>query len=265
MSDQDKNIFQGGNDQTPSANTPSVNTDAASTLLAQFKNERGEQKYKTVEDALNALAHSQNFISTLVNEKRELESKFNEIKPVADKVVQLENTVSELLNKGTAQPPAGITEEQIATHIERTLTQREQQQIAQNNIKSVVATLRETLGDDAEKTFYGKAEELGMTKAEINALAARTPKAVLKMLGIEDRKIVQSGSPPNTSSINTTSLEPNKQTFITRNSKKLSVGATTQELHEESANARRMVDELHSQGKSIDDLTKPSVYFKTFR
>lgn len=269
MSDQDNNNIFGGKPD-PAVNTENQNNssnDPLADLLSSIKNEKGEQKYKSVADALVGLQNAQNFIQTLRTEKEQLASELNQVKPVADKVVQLENTVQELLNKGvqSANTPAGLTEEQIAQQVERTLTQREQKIIATNNTQFVVDTLKEAFGNEAETTFYSRAEELGLSKAEINQLAARTPKAVLKMLGIEDKQAPRKGTPVNTSTVNTAGLEPNKQTNIGRNTKRVTVGATTHELHEESLRARQMVEELHSKGMSIDDLTKPSVYFKTFR
>jgi hypothetical protein len=100
---------------------------------------------------------------------------------------------------------------------------------------------------------------------EINTLASRTPKAALRMLGLEGVTQTQttSGSPAGT--VNTTEFNPNTQSYIGRNARKLEVGATAQELNEEAAMARKMVQELEQRGMSIDDLTKPSNYFKLFK
>lgn len=267
MSDQDNSIFNGNQDngnQQQTQQTPSVDN-SLNDLLGSIKNEKGEQKYKTVQEALIGLQNAQQFITTLRTEKATIEAQLNEVLPVANKVTQLEQTVNELLNGNKAQPTNGVSEEQIARYVEQTLSQREQQQVAKTNLTTVVDTLKQVLGDEAETTFYARAGELGFSKAEINQLAARTPKAVLKMLGIEDKQPTRNGSTVTTSTVNTTALEPNKQTNIGRNSNKLSVGATTQELHEESKRALDLVNELHSKGMTVDDLTKPSVYFKTFR
>lgn len=253
---------------TPSPSQPPSSPDPFADLLGQIKNERGEPKYKTVQDALNGLLHAQTHIQTLVQEKRQVVDELESLKPVATKVEELQKVVERLTQPSTpavAQPAAnsGLTEEQVARLVETTLSQAKQKQYADENLSTVVSTVKKVFGDKAEEVFYKKAEELGLDKASVNALAARTPAAVLRMLGIEAQV---NGSPSTpTSSVNTTDFSHNSQSFIGRNTRKLEVGATAQEILQESHDARKMVDELAQKGMSIDDLTKPSNYFKYFK
>lgn len=276
MSDQTSIFGNSTASTTPDANSqatsngqPNVQSTPLENLLSQIKNEKGEPKYKTVEDALNGLMHAQNHIATLVQEKRQVETEINELRPVAEQVKELRQVVERLTssNSTTTQTVAvqGMTEEQIANLVKNTLNQSQQAQVAKQNLDAVVATVQAKFGDKAEQEFYGKAKELGMTMEEINTLASRTPKAALRMLGLEGVTQTQttSGNPAGT--VNTTDFNPNTQSYIGRNSRKLEVGATAQELNEEAAAARKMVQELEQRGMSIDDLTKPSNYFKIFK
>lgn len=257
------------NSQTTSNGQPVVQSQPLENLLSQIKNEKGEPKYKTVEDALNGLMHAQNHIATLVQEKRQVETEINELRPVAEQVKELRQVVERLTssNSTTTQTVAvqGMSEEKIAELVQSTLTRTQQAQVAKQNLDAVVATVKAKFGEKAEQEFYGKASELGMSMEEINILASRTPKAALRMLGLEGVTQAQttSGSPAGT--INTTEFNPNTQSYIGRNARKLEVGATSQELNEEAAAARKMVQELEARGMSIDDLTKPSNYFKLFK
>ena len=94
-------------------------------------------------------------------------------------------------------------------------------------------------------------------------LAARSPKSVLELMGIKANASQSSSGTPS-SSVNTSGLNPPSDTFIKRNTKPFSVGATSQEVVEEMNNARKLVEELHNSGKSIADLTNPKTYFKHF-
>lgn len=248
------------------ANAPQ--NDALATLLSQIRNERGEQKYRTVEEALNGLKHAQEFIPQLTTKQRQLEQELEDARRAAAKVAEIENTVKSLTQQ-VSSPPAtqgpAITPEQVAELIDVTLQRKQAETSAQANTKAVTAAVLAKFGDKAEQVFYGKAEELGLSKAEFNALAAKTPKAVLNLLGITDTAVTpQQVKSSSQSVINTTALEPPSETLIGRNKVPTLVGATTQQLREESLRARQMVDELHGKGLTVHDLTDPKVYFKHF-
>jgi hypothetical protein len=270
MADQAASIFNadgtpqgttGGTGTPP--NTP--NNDPLATLLGEIKNERGEPKYKTVQDALNALKHSQEYIPTLKQTKDELEAQLQAVSAKAAKVDALELVVQELTQKmSTSQqtPAAGLSEEQVAELVNRTLSKTQTEAIQRSNTTSVVTALKASFGDKAEEVFYKKAQELGLSVAEFNAMAAKTPKAVLELVGVRSN-----GDPmrSNTSTVNTAGFQPKQDSSIGRNAKTALLGATTQDLRDESANASKMVDELHSQGLTVHDLTDPKVYFKLFK
>src|SRR6185369_12868989 len=164
-----------------------------------------------------------------------------------------------------SQPtPQGLDEKQIADLVSKQLSARETAVTSQQNISTVVSTLQSVFGSDAEKAFYGKADELGMGVEEMNALAAKSPKAVLKMLGIDGSAPKVNGI-PNSSSLNTTGFNPQRESFVGRNQKSALIGATTDDLNQERRNANAMVEELHAAGMSVHDLTDPKVYAKYFK
>ena len=241
--------------------------DTLATLLGSIKNERGEPKYRTLEDAINALKHSQEYIPTLKQTKEELEQKLNDLMPQVNKVAELERVVQELTQRKPepATPGApGLNEEQVAELVSRTLTRQQQQAVQTTNIQTVTTTVKSKFGDKAEEVFYGKARELGMSNDDFNALAARTPKAVLKLLGIDEQ---DKGSPAPTrqsTSFNTEGFTPTVDSKIGRNTNKALIGATSQDIMIEHNNAKSMVEELAAQGLSISDLTNPKVYNKFF-
>lgn len=274
MPDQDTSIFNQGQPQATPANQntnggvpPAQNNDDLSTLLGAIRNERGEQKYRTVQDALNALKHSQEYIPELSQKLTQQEQELKAAREAAAKVAELERVV-QALTQEKPQPDTpsqqGLTEDQVAELVTRTLSKRQQEELAKKNISSVTETVKQVFGEKAEEVFYSKAQEMGMSKEQFNTLAATTPKAVLKLLGIEDQQKVSSFS-PTTTSVNSAGFEPNKQTYIGRNTKPTLVGATYDDLREENRNAKRMVEELHAQGKTVHDLTSYAEYVKYFK
>lgn len=279
MSDQTTSIF--GSTQDSSAPqtqqnggtsnvTNAQNNNGFADLLSEIKNERGEPKYKDLGDALNGLKHAQDYIPTLKSELSQKDAEIARLRAEAERVKTLEETLAALTSQqqqaqSTTQPV--VDEKVIADLVSRTLSAKEQEAKAKANIQSVVATLKETFGSEAENKFYGKAEELGMTKQEINALAMRSPQAVLTMLGVNPQAAnnKQNNISPTTSTVNTSALQPQATSFIGRNSKPALIGATSDDVREASMRAKKMVEELHAQGKQVHDLTDPKVYFKLFK
>jgi len=274
MSDQDKNIFQSQTTETQttpvnSANSGGVqNNDMFADLLNGVKNERGEPKYRDVTEALKGLQHAQTYIPELKQENATLRNQLNELRAQVDKLKAVEDTVQKLTiaQQEPAVTKANVLDEQsVAELINRTLTQKETQAIQKANLSKVTSTLINKFGDKAEKEFYGKASELGMTVEQINALAAQSPQAVFKMLGIDSVPQQQKTTLPTSTSANTDGFTPQLNTFIGKNEKGFGVGATTQDYLTEAQNSKKLVEELHSKGMSIHDLTNPKVYFNTFK
>lgn len=268
MSDQDTSLFtNNGSQGTPPSSTDnsSSNVDPVANLLGEIRNERGEPKYKDVGSALNGLKHAQEFIPQLQNSLKEKEAEVERLRKEAERVAELERVIEAMSSGGGSNPPpAKKTDEvDVVSLVSKVLDQREQAKVAKTNADLVVQKVSEAFGADAEKKFYGKAQELGMSVAEFNALAARSPKSVLELMGIKDSAPRTNGV-PTSSSVNSAGLNPPKDTFIARNTKPFSVGATTQEVAQELQNARALVEELHSSGRTIQDLTNPKTYFKHF-
>lgn len=275
MSDQNSLFNNSNGGLPPQGNTPPAgngeggnsNVDV-NTILSGIKNERGEQKYKTLQDALVGLQNAQEFIPQLKGTLAEREAELERLRKEAEKVAELQATIQRLTdqNSSSQNQVKGVSEQDIAAVVDKTLQRQRQEEIARANTQVVVQAVSAAFGADAEKKFYGKAEEMGMSVQEFNALAARSPKLVLSALGITEVKSpVQPGtSAPQSSSVNTAAMQPPVNTMVTRNTKPTLVGATTQDLNQEAANARKMVDELASQGRSVYDLTDPKVYAKHF-
>ena len=264
MSDQ--TIFDNTNTQPVTPATPTnqpTPTDNAADLLKLIVNEKGEQKYKTIQDAIIGLQHANNHIQTLLNEKRQVEGEAATLRTAAEKVAELERVVAELSKNPPQATPAVVDPTQIQEMVSQAISATKTKEVQQQNTSVVVNAAKQTFGDKAEEMFYSSAQDVGLSREQINALAASSPQAALKILGLAS----QSGSstPTQKTVMNTTDAVPNQDTFISRNTEKLPVGATFHEMRRESEASRKMVEELAAKGMSIDDLTKPSNYFKLFK
>lgn len=271
MSDQ--TIFNGENKEvtpqnqgTPAGVNPQ-NANPYADLLKGIVNENGAQKYNSVEELAKGAANAQEFIKQILAEKRELEAKVAQANSAQSKQEELERTVQELLNKtaNISDQNKGLSQEEIAELVNRTLTQRDTQQSAKQNQQTVVAAAAQAFGTDAEKKYIEAAQEAGLTVEEMNQLAAKSPKAVLKMLGVTGQPAQKQGTTaPGSSAVNTAGFTPSQESYVKRNDKAVQIGATTSELQEERIRSNKMVEELHAAGLSVHDLTNPKVYKKYF-
>lgn len=92
---------------------------------------------------------------------------------------------------------------------EKRLSAYERKKKADENLTIVKAQLREKLGSDYVSTLRNKMDELELSVEEMDALAARSPKAFMRTMGLEDQApkgpAYQS---PMSSTVNTTGFRP---------------------------------------------------------
>ena len=184
--DQDGSIFNGStpapdqeqvaSNQSEVKSTEAPQTDAYADLLKGITTEDGRAKYATVSDALNSIPHAQTHISQLEAELAELKAQAKE-RQAAEEASRLENE--------QVQKEAVFGQDQVAELVNQTLSQREQQQLQQKNVTSVVTAMTEKFGSQeaADKAYRDKAAEMGISLDMMNSLAMTSPKAVLSYFG----------------------------------------------------------------------------------
>lgn len=243
---------------------PTSSSSPFDTMLQGIKNERGEPKYRSVEDGLNALKHSQEHITKLTAERSQLEQ---ELATLRSKVTEID-TLKEVVEKLTQRqqesaPQSQFDEEKVANLVDTRLTLRQQQEAAIANQQAVARTLQEKYGEKARDTFYQKGSELGYSPEEFEALAASKPKAVLTMLGIVGEATQKSApNSPVQSKVNTEHFQGQPSSFIGAESERIPLGGGETHYNRILENSRNMVAELRERGMSVDDLTNPANYFK---
>jgi len=271
MTDQ-SSIFGQTDSQTPantgisSIDTNAPNIDPVANLLGSIKNERGEQKYKTIEEAMVALRHSQEYIPQLTHKLSEKDAELSSARAEAARIAELERSLAALTqsqspNQSTAAQ--GLTKEDVAELVNQTLTRQQTESVQKNNVGKVVQDMVKQYGADAQKTYEAKAAELGMTVQQLNTLAASTPQAVLRLMGVSGATQPKEQAPA--TQFNSEAFQPQENSFIGRNPKPVMIGATSQDIKEEAIRSKKMVEELHAQGKSVHDLTDPKLFFKYFK
>ena len=193
MSDQD--LFDENKVETPAddatTNTPSATPDdPAADLLKGIVNEDGNPKYANTEEALKGAAAAQEHIRKLEAEMKQLREQGN----AGEKLDELLEAVKESKGSGQGEEASTMKPEDVLGIVKDYLSDAKAAESRESNIKTVTNHFRTKYGKDASDKLYGKAEDLGFDKSEINAMIAKNPDAVLKIMG-EDKATTKATDP----------------------------------------------------------------------
>jgi len=100
----------------------------------------------------------------------------------------------------TGDTPSALSEEKLKSLITETLTFREQENTEQQNLKATSSKLTELFGTEVDKEVAKRAELVGMTKEQLQKIAAESPNAFFKLLGEE---VKQESNPTRQGTLNT--------------------------------------------------------------
>lgn len=180
------------------------------------------KKYKSTEDAIKALWHSQQHIARLENERAQQQAALNERKNGEDLLALIEQklkatsneppqVVSERVPSNNGTPPVtGITPEDIERLLEQKLAQKSQASAAETNMNRVVETLKANWGPSYQADLRAKAAEMGVSQDYLLDLAKSSPAVFLSAVGGNNRKGTATESLPPASSFS--SSIPSQQT-----------------------------------------------------
>lgn len=196
-----EDIFNDGS--TP----PVVDPPKPPTVPDHLKELIGEgKKYASVEKALESLPHAQSHIQKIEQENAELRQRMAEA--VAAEEVYKKLTESMNPNSSATPKAVELDEASIATILEKTLTKREQEQVAAANVNRVKEALVGKYGDKAQEMYAAKAKELGVGVDFLNEVVRRSPKAAEELFGIKPKEKAPASSTPG--GVNTAAFDNNR-------------------------------------------------------
>jgi len=183
-----------------------------------------DKKYKTPEDLVKALAHSQNHIATLEGTMKELRDDLNSRLKIEDALKQLSsNNADNGENPATPARGSEVPRQEEVTKeadsitledVERLLSVKGQEAQKEKNMAAVTSRLEAYTGggQQAAEFIQAKAKELGMSVADLQAQAEANPKVFFKLVDIGDAQgraptgALQTYTAPNT----TRAPDPNR-------------------------------------------------------
>lgn len=269
----DQSIFGKENNQeeaTPQNQPPSggggvPNNDPFADLLGSIVNERGERKYNSVEEALKGATHAQDFIKQLKEENERMRNELSMKNDLEERYRNIEESVKKLTSREAPNEPTpqnGVSQEELSAIVNNILHTRDVETSSKKNLDTVVSAMLTKFGDQAEKEFYGKAQEFGMTKEGIESLARTSPQAIFRLFGIDGVQNKPASPNPTVGSVNTSGISPREESSIKPSTRRILNGGTTHDLLAEVEDAKKMVEELEKMGMSSHDLSNPKNYRK---
>ncbi len=166
--------------------TNTSSADIFAHQLMSIKNERGEPKYNSIETALDALKHSQEYIPQIKSEAERWKAEAERLQAELVQRATVEETISKFTTQRTPEAPSTTTEapkaldeSAVEAMLQRALTAREQKQLAEQNLSAVSAQLTQKYGEKAKEVLASKAAELGMSMESVKQIASSSPSAVL--------------------------------------------------------------------------------------
>lgn len=146
--------------------------------------------YKDVPSLLEGARQKEALIETLKAEKREMEARLKAITNLQQFQEDIKKMEQPQQPTEVTQPTSQLTEEKVQELALKALQQQQQQALKDGNLKTVTDTLQKVFGAEADNKVEAKCKELGITKEFGMSIAKDSPKAFLKMLGLEDPVMV---------------------------------------------------------------------------
>lgn len=187
------------NNKTDQSSSPEL-INSLEDLLGNIKNDNGDTKYSSVEEALRGAAKGQEFIRTLKEESAvkdaELQNAKEQLRLTLEQLQKMEETNKSLLefkqSKEGYIPNMEDKEDNtqvvdIDQKILAAINQMRQTDLFETNKAKVKATLLEKFGENAPSVFRSLSALDGMTDDELIGLAARYPNLILKSLDAEKK------------------------------------------------------------------------------
>lgn len=179
---------------TPGLTEPDANKDYLQDLVGEGK------KYSSFEEAARALAkkaaHADPLIETLTKKQDELRSDYLRVVEESKTRAKLEDIINQMESKRNQQSESEYPAKDTAPSLDiqtveelfsRKFQETEKQKIEKQNFDLVESKLKERYGRDFANALKEQIADLGMSQDEVNFMARKNPRVLIKALGLEEK------------------------------------------------------------------------------
>lgn len=168
------------------------------------------KKFATVDDLAKGKAESDAFINRLQEELKGLRDELTRSANANDNLAELQKEIAALKAAQSAEPRSNtsseLTTEKLEEIVTSVITKQEQSRTANQNIATANSEMIKQFGDKAKEVFEQKASAIGMSVADLKAIASKSPTAFYQIVGINPDKAVDVRPDLQSSKVNTAAM-----------------------------------------------------------
>lgn len=194
----EENVF---GDQAEKVENQESNSGSSSLFVV------GEREYD-VESARKKIENADEHIRRIEEENAQMREELQKAKTLDD-VLKAMNTNT----PGTQNQTNSPSTEDVASLVERMLTNSKQEEIATRNLEIADKEIKKIYGEKAKDMFQSKAQELGLGVKTLTELAAKSPTAFLKLFDNRTQDQVASSNKGTQSNLSIPDGEPKQGTY----------------------------------------------------
>jgi len=168
-------------------------TTPSESYLQKLVEAKGEN-WKDPEVLAKGKLEADGYIKTLEEQLAQMREDLKKQEYQAQVLEQLQNKAAETTEAKTGVPnnngsvkdqntTANLSEEDLKSLVEKTLSQREKDAVIKQNLAQVDKALEESFGTEALTVVQQKAQELGMSLERMKDIAAESPNAFFALIG----------------------------------------------------------------------------------
>lgn len=181
-------------DQTQAEQQTTEATPPQESFVAKLVEAKGEN-WKDPEVLAKGKIEADNYIKELERQLKEMQEDMSKQDYAKSLLDQLQNKAADPTTAKTAMPNnntggttegntnPSLSEEDLKSLVEQTLTAREQENTVKQNLAIVDQELEKSYGTEAKATIQKKAQELGMSLQRMQEIAAESPTAFFTLIG----------------------------------------------------------------------------------
>jgi len=156
--------------------------------VAATQEEVDKLKERGLDDLAKGKAHADRFIDFLEEQNKSLKTEL-------DTRLTAEATLEEMKKKGPEKSEVseevttpGLKPEDLDSLVDKRISESRRQETVSANIAEADAKVKAVYGDKASEFIEGKCRELGLSKADLGEMAAKSPKAFLDLMGVSSKQ-----------------------------------------------------------------------------
>ena len=194
--DEDKSVATQPQETQTQSETTQQETSPQESYLQKLVETRGEN-WKDPEVLAKGKLEADAYIKNLEDQLANMREDLSKQDYAAQLLQQLETKASAPTNENPLESNnnnnggtntegntnLAVSEDDLKSLVEKTLTERETQATVQQNISTVDAKLQEIYGTEARNVLVSKSQELGISVERMQDLAAESPSAFFALIG----------------------------------------------------------------------------------